>query len=206
MKGIIFIPDISGFTNFVKSINIDLGATITINLLNEIINNNPLDLELTQIEGDALLFYKVGQPIPLKDLLAAFEKIYNAFDARYRSLKSQYKIDSNLSLKFIVHYGDIKVYNVKGFRNLFGQAVIESHSLLKNNSGKTEYILVTEAYLNALKQKASDGSSYCTYSFNCSKFLGSVKTIPFYIYQKSERQSLVLNGIMSKEPFLKDAV
>lgn len=58
MQGLIFIPDITGFTNFVRKIDIDLGVSITRDLLNEIIDNNDMELELSEIEGDALLFLK----------------------------------------------------------------------------------------------------------------------------------------------------
>jgi len=59
MQGLIFIPDISGFTNFVKNIDIDLGVSITSDLLNGIIDNNPLDLDISEIEGDAVLYYRL---------------------------------------------------------------------------------------------------------------------------------------------------
>ena len=63
MKGLIFIPDISGFTNFVKKIDIELGRKITRELLIEIIESNPLYLEISEFEGDAVLYYKQGKPI-----------------------------------------------------------------------------------------------------------------------------------------------
>ena len=80
MKGTIFIPDMNGFTNFVNNININLGVSIIQDLLNEIIVNNPLQLELSEIEGDAILYYKEGDPICLNEIFAAFKKISEAFD------------------------------------------------------------------------------------------------------------------------------
>lgn len=184
MKGLIFIPDISGFTDFVRNTNIEIGASITIDLFNEIINTIPLQLELTEIEGDALLFYKMGEPIPLKDMLAAFKSIDLAFNSRFRELKVHYHLSTNLSLKCIVHYGELKVYNIKGFRNLFGQAVIESHNLLKNGCGESEYILVTEDYLGALKHNPCDTLySNCDYTSNSSSFCAGLKSIPYRYYK-----------------------
>ena len=156
MKGLIFIPDISGFTNFVKSIDMDLGASITRDLLNSIIDNNPLDMNLSEIEGDAILFYKLGKPFPLEEVMSGFKNMYEAFDSRFKKWKLQYKIEADLSLKLIVHYGDIIVYDIKGFKKLYGETVIESHSLLKNGSGIADYILVTEDYVRALHQNISD--------------------------------------------------
>ena len=152
MKGLIFIPDISGFTNFVNSVNIDLGVSITGDLLKEIINSNPLDVELSEIEGDAILYYKVGEPIRLDKIFEGFKTISAAFDNKYSSLKMLYNIEARLSLKFIVHYGNINEYDINGFKHLYGETVIESHRLLKNGCGGTNYILITNDYFNALQQ------------------------------------------------------
>ena len=189
MKGLIFIPDISGFTEFVKNTEINLGASITLELFNEIIDNNPLKLELTEIEGDALLFYKIGEPLPLSDILSAFKSIFNAFNNRYKVIKYQHNLKVDLSLKCIVHYGELKVYNIKGFRNLFGQVVIESHNLLKNGCGESEYILVTEDYLNALKLNPSN-SLYpgCEYISASSKLSNSLRCIPYNYYKNTNKQ------------------
>lgn len=198
MKGLIFIPDISGFTNFVQNTDIDLGAFITLDLFNEIINSNPLDLELTEIEGDALLFYRVGEPIPLKDLLSGFKSIFHAFNTRFKILKAKYNLDVNLSLKCIVHYGEIKVYKIRGFRNLFGKAVIESHNLLKNGCGESEYILITGDYLNALENNSSD-VHYTGYEFisSYSTFMSTFRSIPYCYFRNSERQSFESTKISS---------
>ena len=152
MKGLIIIPDMNGFTNFVNTVDNDLGVAIIKDLLNEIINKNPLDVELSEIEGDAILYYKVGKPISLVNMIAGFKKISKAFDARYEYLRSLYNIGANLSLKFIVHYGNINLYDINGFKQLYGETVIESHMLLKNGCGANNYILVTEDYLKALMQ------------------------------------------------------
>ena len=150
MKGLIFIPDISGFTNFVKSIDMDIGIAITKDLLNAIIDENPLNLQISEIEGDAVLFYKIGKPIPIRNIFSAFLRVRKAFDSKYQSWKRLYNIESDLSLKLILHYGDIKTYNVKGYNKLYGEAIIEAHQLLKNGNGISEYILITRDYMEAL--------------------------------------------------------
>src|SRR6478752_5386023 len=127
MKGLVLIPDISGFTNFVKGVDLNLGVSITQELLNEIIDNNELGLELSEIEGDAILFFKSGQPLPLHKVFEGLKKMHEAFDRRYLMLKAEYKLKSALSLKFILHYGEMNVYYIKGFKKLYGQIIIESH-------------------------------------------------------------------------------
>lgn len=49
MKGLIFIPDISGFTNFVNSVDLDVGVAITKDLLNVIVDDDPLKFEITAL-------------------------------------------------------------------------------------------------------------------------------------------------------------
>ncbi len=205
MKGLIFIPDISGFTNFVKSIDIDLGVSITRDLLNSIIDNNPLDMDLSEIEGDAILFYKLGKPFPLKEIMNGFKNMYDAFDTRFKKWKLQYKIEADLSLKLIVHYGDIIVYDIKGFKKLYGETVIESHNLLKNGSGITDYILVTEDYVRALHQNISDLLIAETeYPSSQSQLYSGVKKIAYYFFSTVKKASILSNLVAKKERFLND--
>lgn len=190
MKGLIIIPDISGFTNFVKSIDIDLGVSVTSDLLNEIIDSNPLDIEISEIEGDAILFYKVGKPLLLKNVFAGFKNIYEAFNNKFESLKTLYNIEANLSLKFIVHYGEINVYNIKGFKKLYGQTVIESHCLLKNGEGNKDYILITEDYFKALDPTVSVvNSSVWKYTTSGAHSFTGLRKIEYSFYNYSNHYS-----------------
>lgn len=200
MKGLIFIPDISGFTNFVRNIDIDLGVSITRDLLSKIIENNSLGMDLSEIEGDAILFYKIGKPIPLTYVLNSFKNMYEAFDATYQRWKIAYKIETDLSLKVIVHYGNIVVYDIKGFKKLYGETVIDSHNLLKNGHGKTNYILVTEDYLQALHQNISDEqlfhSGYIPFKHQLTT---DVKRIAYYFFSTIKKAASISNVILKPE-------
>ena len=156
MKGLIFIPDISGFTNFVKKIDIDLGWKITRELLIEIIESNPLYLEISEIEGDAVLYYKQGKPIEIEALMNGFQEIMKAFNRKYEQLRELYGIEADLSLKLIVHYGSLSTFQIKGFTKLYGRTVIEAHRLLKNGSTSNNYILITDEYFKALNKTVDD--------------------------------------------------
>jgi hypothetical protein len=199
MKGLIFIPDISGFTNFVKNIDIDLGVSITSDLLNEIIDNNPLDLDISEIEGDAVLYYKIGKPIPLQQVFNGFQRMYEAFDKKYKRWKLLYNLEADLSLKLIVHYGDIIVYDLKGFKKLYGETVIESHRLLKNGSDASEYMLITEDYVKALQQNISDmfvqGFELNAYT---SRPYSGVKKIAYYFFSTIKKASRISKCIAEK--------
>ena len=52
-KGLLFIPDISGFTQFVNETEIDHSRLIIQELLEILINANEIGLEISEIEGDA---------------------------------------------------------------------------------------------------------------------------------------------------------
>jgi hypothetical protein len=192
MQGLIFIPDISGYTRFVKNIDINLGASIIQDLLNEIIENNPLDLQLSEIEGDAILYYKEGEPVPVKEIFAAYEQIKTAFDKKFQHLKSLYHLGDNLSIKVIVHYGELTVYNIKGFKSLYGQAVVESHRLLKNGSASTNYVLITEDYLKALEQTSETTYSLpITNTSYSSKQFVDLREIEYYCFEGFPTLSIV---------------
>jgi len=64
-KGLLFIPDISGFTRFVNEIGIERSRHIIQQLLEVLINANELGLQISAIEGDEILFYKFGEPFEL---------------------------------------------------------------------------------------------------------------------------------------------
>lgn len=57
-RGLLFIPDISGFTRFVTETEIGHSRIIIQELLEILINANGIGLEISEIEGDAILFYK----------------------------------------------------------------------------------------------------------------------------------------------------
>jgi hypothetical protein len=188
MKGLIFIPDISGFTNFVNSIDIDVGVAITKDLLNVIIDNNPLKLEISEIEGDAVLFYKIGKPIPLQKVFNAFLRMHKAFNIEYQRLQRIYNIAPTLSLKFILHYGDITVYDVKGFKKLYGEAIIEAHQLLKNGNAISEYLLITKDYVKSLQRNIPDVLvNNFHYNLYTSQIYQGANKIAYYLFSNITR-------------------
>jgi len=78
-KGLLFIPDISGFSRFVSETEIDHSRLIIQELLEILINANQIGLEVSEIEGDAILFYKFGEPPELKELYKQVEKMFCEF-------------------------------------------------------------------------------------------------------------------------------
>ena len=62
-NGLLFIPDISGFTELVHSVDVLTGKQITYELLSAVMSQNLLNLNVSEVEGDAVLFYRYG-PVP----------------------------------------------------------------------------------------------------------------------------------------------
>jgi len=150
-KGLLFIPDISGFTRFVTNIEIEHSRYIIQELLEILIDSNQLGLEVSEVEGDAILFYKFGSSPDLNSLYKQVEKMFcafhrhlNAYDTR-RFCQCKACVSAiDLSLKVITHYGEFTGYNVKNFNKLIGKDVIVAHQLLKNDIEQHEYWLVTK--------------------------------------------------------------
>jgi hypothetical protein len=154
-RGLLFIPDISGFTRFVNEIELDHSQHIIQQLLEVLINANQTGLEVSEIEGDAILFYKFGAPVELEALSRQVEKMFcefhyhlNAYDQRKICQCRACVAAINLSLKVITHYGEFTTYQVKNFSKLIGKDVIVAHQLLKNDIEQHEYWLVTDDLFN----------------------------------------------------------
>jgi len=154
-KGLIFIPDISGFTRFMHETEIEHGRHIIQELLETLVNANQIGLEISEIEGDAILFFKFGQAPELESLYKQVEKMFCdfhkyliAYDNR-RFCQCKACISAvNLTLKVVAHYGEFTTYQVKNFRKLIGKDIIVAHQLLKNDIEQHEYWLVTQNLLN----------------------------------------------------------
>lgn len=153
-KGLLFIPDISGFTKFVNEMEIDHSRLIIQELLETMINANEIGLDISEIEGDAILFYKFGEAPELKEVYKQVEKMFCEFHKQILSYDhtrfcqcNACKSAINLSLKVITHYGEFTGYNVKNFNKLIGKDIIVAHQLLKNDIEQHEYWLVTRGLL-----------------------------------------------------------
>jgi hypothetical protein len=153
-KGLLFIPDISGFTRFVTETEIQHSRLIIQELLEILINANELGLEISEIEGDAILFYKFGDSPDLQSLYKQVEKMFCAFHRNLvayehrRFCQCKACISAvQLTLKVITHYGEFTQYKVQQFSKLIGKDIIVAHQLLKNDIPQHEYWLVTNNLL-----------------------------------------------------------
>ena len=149
-SGLLFIPDISGFTKFVNETEIEHSGYIISELLENIVNSNQIGLTISEIEGDAVLFYRFGKTPSLEEIYCQVESMFCNFQKQIKNYEirracqcSACTAAINLSLKVITHYGEFSTYNVKKYSKLIGKDVIVAHQLLKNDIDLHEYWLVT---------------------------------------------------------------
>ncbi|MEM6736147.1 MAG: DUF2652 domain-containing protein [Bacteroidota bacterium] len=151
----LFIPDISGFTNFVKSNEIDHGKHIIEELIHIIITHGKKNFELAEVEGDAVFFYKEVLFTP-ECLIGNAKQIFIAFHKHLLNYEYDRICECgacttavNLGIKFIAHSGDIRLANYgTGKAKPYGDAVITVHRLLKNEVPLNQYVLLTDHLLS----------------------------------------------------------
>lgn len=182
-KGIVFIPDISGYSRFVSRTDNTSGAKVISEMLASIIESNYLAFSISEIEGDAILFYRYGYPYPIPLILNQYEAMLKSFKAVVERLVPSFPQVRLLSLKLIVHYGPIEEFVIDGRRKLYGNTVVEAHKLLKNSMDKDTYVLITEAYV-----KAEKGLGYNTVQL-CENF-DEVGTICYQLFSYQSYEKL----------------
>jgi hypothetical protein len=168
---LLFIPDISGFTKFVTSTEVEHGRHIVAELLDLIIASDRLGLTVSELEGDAVFFYRAGALPDFDDLVAQARRTFEAFHAHLKTYEANRICDCGacssahgLSLKMVAHAGPVELISVRGFEKPYGPDVIVAHRLLKNDLRPAEYLLVTEAALAGSREPiaAPEWSELCT--------------------------------------------
>ncbi len=149
-KSLLFIPDISGYTQFIQTTEVEHSQHVIAELLEVLIAANTEELKLAEVEGDALFFYKENQIPSQEKLLAQIESMYTAFYSHLRKFEKNRVCPCNacatapnLKLKIIAHSGRLRHIEVQGNRKPFGQEVIEVHRLLKNSVQHDNYVLIS---------------------------------------------------------------
>jgi hypothetical protein len=159
-SALLFMPDISGFTQFVNETEISHSQHIVRELLEILVDSNHLNLEISEVEGDAIFFYKLGDKPGLQSLLQQVEKMFTRFHSHLKLYEHQRvcpcgacKTAAGLSLKIIAHFGEVTGISIRNHNKLFGKDVILIHRLLKNNLDNKEYVLFTDSLVHAIESK-----------------------------------------------------
>lgn len=151
-KSLLFIPDISGYTKFIQTTEVEHSQHVISELLEVLVNANTEELKLAEIEGDALFFYKENEIPSQENLLAQIESMFTAFYSHLKMLEKNRicpcnacATAPNLQLKVIAHCGNLQHIEVQGNRKPFGEQVIEAHRLLKNSVDSDNYVLISRS-------------------------------------------------------------
>jgi hypothetical protein len=147
---LLFMPDISGFTEFVNNTEIIHAQNIIQEVLELLIDSNQLKLEIGEIEGDAIFFYRLGSPPSLDELLQQVAVMFTRFHHHLRQYDQQRICPCaacsgalNLKLKVVAHFGEVAGFSIQKQQKVFGRDVIILHRLLKNHLKQQEYALLT---------------------------------------------------------------
>ena len=157
---LIFIPDISGFSKFVKNTEISHSQHIIEELLEILIASNTVGFKISEIVGDSILFY-LDEEIPSgTDLISQIELMYLNFHSHLKMYENSRICQcgactstNQLRLKFVLHYGEARFNKIRDHVKLFGSEVILAHRLLKNSIECDEYAIFTENLLESIISK-----------------------------------------------------
>ncbi len=188
-QALIFIPDISGYTKFVTETESRHSKHIISELIEVVLNSNSLKMVVSEIEGDAVLFFRKGDPPALPDLISQAKKMFIDFHTHLKIIQRDNvcqcgacRTAANLSLKFIAHYGLLEEVNIQNFTKIMGSDVILAHRLLKNRINDNEYLLMTDNYINTQKSEAQKLEPWVQFKVHSEKFTNfetvNIKYIP----------------------------
>ncbi len=155
------IPDITGFTKFITSTDhTEFAHRVITTVLSEVVSANVLEMNVAEIEGDAVFFYKTGRLPAVKRVAKQCQLIYDTFNDTIAGFKEsdpklydKYLSKNQLGIKIVIHRGRISLEAINGHIKLMGEDVILVHKLLKNSIKEPCYILLTNKYLENIRDK-----------------------------------------------------
>src|SRR6201984_2597778 len=148
---VLLIADIGGYTHYMGWNRTHLAhAQQTVAGLLEAVIDAGKGLKLAKLEGDAAFFWAPdgNAKVLVSDRLS---RMRQSFLARRERFKADISCDcascgqlDKLSLKFVVHQGEVAEQRVKRHVELAGVDVILVHRMLKNSVPVVAYVLMTD--------------------------------------------------------------
>jgi len=137
-SGYLMIADLTGYTAYLSSSELEHAPTIAGDLLETIVGRLEPPFRLAKFEGDAAFLYVEDERADGSLLVDALEAAYLAFRRRLRSIEQATSCDCNscrlaprLDLKLFMHHGSYIRSLIAGRDELAGSDVILVHRLLK---------------------------------------------------------------------------
>jgi len=197
-KSLLFIPDISGFTEFVQSTEVEHSQHVIAELLEILIEVNADEYQLAEVEGDALFFYQEEELPSLESLLAKAEKMFRAFYSHLKLLEKNRicpcnacATAPNLNLKIIAHSGELQFMTIQNKRKPFGTEVIETHRLMKNSIKSNNYMLLSQGLSEAIELRETYKTKLYDFQKGSDQYDG---TDVAYLYAPIDKENLKLEA------------
>jgi uncharacterized protein YndB with AHSA1/START domain len=160
-KACFVIADISGYTKFLVSSELDHAQDIIADFMDTVVEALQPTFRLAKFEGDAAFLYAVRDTIDGSLLEDAIETAYFTFRRRQRDVRQSSACTckacaamGDLDFKFVVHHGEMVKQTMGGREELAGRDVILIHRLLKNTVserfGPHAYALYSDACIKAM--------------------------------------------------------
>jgi len=188
-EGALVLADISGYSKFIEQTEVDHSWSILHELLDTMVRSVEGRMDVSQVEGDAILFIS-GLSTP--EVIAALEGTFVAFPRRLRDMKAVTTCPCSacakigiLKLKFVVHHGKFSRQRLGNVEQLHGTDVIVAHRLLKNTVPSKEYLLLTDAVLERLPDERRERFTLHREEFDVGAISGGYEEIA-YLWQVAE--------------------
>jgi hypothetical protein len=161
-KGFLLIADITGYTMFLTSSELEHAQGVLDALFKSIFAEIRAPIVLSNLQGDAALAYLPDTNAPQRQFpLDAIECIYCSFANTLAAMRLNTTCTCNacrnmgsLDLKFFLHHGEYATQTLAGRSELQGPEVIRLHRLMKNSVTKMTrikaYALVTQQAAEAI--------------------------------------------------------
>ncbi|MGA9533736.1 MAG: DUF2652 domain-containing protein [Anaerolineales bacterium] len=160
--GLLLIADITGYTTYLKSSELEHAKDSLASLLQLLIDHTKAPLIISRLEGDAVISYspdgsfRQGQTVVemIEQTYLDFRRALEMMMLNTSCTCNACRNIPNLDLKFFVHYGSFVRQPLHGYTELVGTDVNLLHRITKNTvaeeDGLIAYVLYTEAAIDGL--------------------------------------------------------
>ena len=139
-RGYLLIADLSGYTAYLTSTELDHANGVIAALLEVLVSRLGSPMHLWRLEGDAVLAYTTDPSFPSGEtFLTICEDLYAAFKERQLDIHASSTCECRacaqvpeLDLKIFVHHGQFEEMSIGSMRDISGPDAIVVHRMTKS--------------------------------------------------------------------------
>jgi hypothetical protein len=173
-SGYLLIADISGYTAYLTSTELEHANPILRSLLEALVTEVGEPLRLWRMEGDAVLAYSTQSGFPSgQAFLTICENLYSSFANRRTDIRANTTCPcnacaniGNLDLKILAHYGQFEEVAIGPMTDISGTDAILVHLMAKTDvkkaTGINSYALFSQSAIDQMKLGDIPMISYAT--------------------------------------------